>query len=178
MEPNINSGLAMDGDLTRQQLRDIGWFRDTTADKVADTVTAVTPNSGFAFIGEAANITWTNSGSFNRNITIELSTDGGVTYPTVIASNIVNTGSYTWTTPNSPTTNALIRSSRVRFRGAIGHVVSKLFDLVQADGSTRRDFRTSRRWLRPRHRPGIGDHDRFKWQGVTGIDEPVRLLPF
>lgn len=116
MEPAINTGLPLDLDLTRQQMRDIGWFRDTTSDQTADTITSVTPNGGGAVIGANRTITWVNNGGFNRNVRIELSTDGGATYPTVIASSVANTGSYSgWTVPNTPTTTARIRVREVDF---------------------------------------------------------------
>jgi hypothetical protein len=110
MEPFINTGLPLDLDLTRQQMRDIGWFRDTnTVDTTADAITSVAPNSGTVIIGNNAAITWTNVGSFNQNVTIELSTNGGATFPTTVAANIANTGSFNWTVPNLPTTQARIR---------------------------------------------------------------------
>lgn len=109
MEPSINTGLPLDLDFTRQLMRDIGWYRDTTSDQVADTVTNVTPNGGGAVIGNVRNITWSNSGGFNRNVRIELSTDGGTTFPTVIAASTANTGSFAWTVPNLPTATARIR---------------------------------------------------------------------
>lgn len=115
MEPAINVGLPIDLDLTRQQMRDIGWFRDTTSDQTADTITNVTPNGGGAVIGATRTITWVNTGSFNRNVRIELSTDGGTTFPTVIASSATNTGSFAWTVPNSPTTTARIRVREADF---------------------------------------------------------------
>lgn len=120
MEPSINSGLPIDGDLTRQLLRDVGWFRDTTSDTAPDTITNVTPNSGGALIGGITQITWSNGGGFNRNVTIELSSDGGASYPTVIASNIANTGSYNWTVPNNPTTTARIRVRETGFVAPLG----------------------------------------------------------
>jgi hypothetical protein len=109
MEPFINAGLSLDLDLTRQQMRDIGWYRDTTTDLAADTITNVMPNAGSVTGGTNANITWTNTGGFNRNVTLELSTDGGTSFPTSIASNIANTGSFIWTVPNTPTTQARVR---------------------------------------------------------------------
>ena len=116
MEPSINVGLPIDLDLTRQQMRDIGWFRDSTNDQTADTITNVTPNGGAAVIGQTRTISWANNGSFNRNVRIELSTDGGATFPTVIASSVANTGSYSgWTVPNSPTTTARIRVREADF---------------------------------------------------------------
>jgi len=42
------------------------------------------------------------------NVDILLSTDGGQTFPTVLASNVPNTGSYAVTVPNTPTTTARI----------------------------------------------------------------------
>lgn len=120
MEPSINSGLAIDGDLTRQLLRDIGWFRDTTSDTAADTITNVSPFGGIATVGGVRTINWTNNGSFNRNVTIELSTDGGATYPTVIASNIANAGTYAWTVPNTSTTTARIRVREYDFAAPSG----------------------------------------------------------
>lgn len=120
MEPNINLGLPLDLDLTRQLMRDIGWYRDTTADNVPDTITSVTPNSGTVVIGTNVMVTWINNGSFNRNVTIELSTDGGTTFPTTIASNVTNTGSFTWTVPNSPTGQARVRVREAGFAAPLG----------------------------------------------------------
>ncbi len=120
MEPSINSGLAIDGDLTRQLLRDIGWYRDTTADQATDTITGVSPTGGAVVIGLPQTIFWDNNGSFNRNVRIELSTDGGATYPTVIAANVANTGSFSWTVPNTPTATARIRVREFDFAEPAG----------------------------------------------------------
>lgn len=114
MEPNITVGLPLDMDLTRQQMRDIGWFRDTNADVIPDTITSVRPGNGNIQIGTNVNITWTNTGGFNRNVTIELSTNGGTTY-TAIATNVANTGSFSFTVPNSPTTQGRIRVREFNF---------------------------------------------------------------
>jgi Carboxypeptidase regulatory-like domain len=123
MEPSINVGLPIDLDLTRQQMRDIGWYRDTTADLVPDTIAAVSPNSSAVTIGQVHPISWTNSGGFLRNVRIELSTDGGVTFPTVIASSVGNSfagnfapsGTFNWNVPNTPTTQARIRVREADF---------------------------------------------------------------
>ncbi len=80
----------------------------------------MTPNSGAAVIGSVASITWTNGGSFNRNVKIELSTDGGATYPTVIAANAANTGTFAWTVPNMPTATARIRVREADFAAPSG----------------------------------------------------------
>lgn len=108
MEPNINVGIPLDLDLTKQQMRDIGWFRDTTTDGVRDTISSVTAPSNLT-IGQSATVSWTNTGGFNKNVTIDISTDGGTTYPTAIAANVANTGSYTFTVPTLTASSAKIR---------------------------------------------------------------------
>lgn len=120
MEPAINVGLPIDLDLTRQQMRDIGWYADAGPNTVADTIASVTPSSGVQIIGDVTNITWSNTGGFNRNVTIELSTDGGVTFPTTIAANTANTGSFAWTVPATPTTQGRIRVREVNFADPAG----------------------------------------------------------
>ena len=62
-------------------------------------------------------ITWTNPSGFSANVDILLSTDGGATYATTIASNVANTGSFVWTVPNSLTTTA-----RIEVRAHVGGV--------------------------------------------------------
>lgn len=114
MEPSINTGLPTTLDLTRELMRDIGWYRDTTADLVADTITNV-QTSNVIVIGTSATVQWTNNGGFNRNVTIELSTDGGATYPTTIASDVTNSGSYTFTAPSVITSQARIRVREAGF---------------------------------------------------------------
>jgi hypothetical protein len=119
MEPAINPGLPLTLDMTRQLMRDIGWFRDTTNDGVRDTITNVGPGSTVV-AGSNVVLTWLNSGGFNKNVTIELSTDGGATFPNAVATDIVNTGSFLWTVPNTPTTQARIRVREADFAAPAG----------------------------------------------------------
>ena len=109
MEPILTPGLPLDLDLTRQAMRDIGWFRDSNLDRVADIAANVLPNGGNVQWLTVQNITWTTTAGFNRNISIDLSVDGGMTYPVSIAQNISNLGFYPWTVPVLPTTQARIR---------------------------------------------------------------------
>ena len=109
MEPAINPNLPLTLDLTRQQMRDIGWFRDANNNGVADVITNVLPSGGTLSPGSNVSITWTNPPGFSRNMIIELSTDGGVTFPTTIAPNLVNTGTFNWTVNNIATTQGRIR---------------------------------------------------------------------
>ncbi|HMY72793.1 MAG TPA: putative Ig domain-containing protein, partial [Blastocatellia bacterium] len=120
MDPAITTGLPLDLDLTRQQMRDIGWYRDSTADLVPDTITNVVPGGGSVLPGSTVSITWTNNGGFNRNVTIELSTDGGSTFPTTIATNVANTGSFAWTVPNIATSTARVRVREHNFIAPLG----------------------------------------------------------
>jgi hypothetical protein len=119
MEPNITLGLPTSLDLTRQQMRDIGWFADSTADSVPDSISNVQPSGNGLVIGSNATITWANTGGFNRNVTVELSIDGGATF-TALATNIANTGSYSFTVPNAPTTQGRVRVREHNFVDPMG----------------------------------------------------------
>ncbi len=120
LEPIITPGLPLDLDLTRQLMRDLGWYRDTTADLTPDTITDVTPNSGSLTGGTNINLTWTNTGGFNRNVTIELSTNGGATFPTALATNVANSGARTVSLPNTPTAQARVRVREHNFVAPAG----------------------------------------------------------
>lgn len=109
MEPIIRRGVPLTLDLTRQQMRDIGWYRDSNADRVPDVIGNVVPSGGAVSAGAAQTISWSNGGGFARNVTIELSLDGGATYAITVASNIANTGSFAWTVPNTATAQARLR---------------------------------------------------------------------
>ena len=148
MEPNISDGLPLTLDLTRQQMRDIGWYRDTNADLIPDTIINIQPSGGTLVTGTNRLITWENTGGFNRNVTIELSLDGGTTY-SPIATNIVNTGSFNFTVPGTLTTQGRIRVREYDFVAPSGvssanftiatsaAVNRKLFDF---DGDNRADI--------------------------------------
>ncbi|MBL8182921.1 MAG: hypothetical protein JNL64_15085, partial [Blastocatellia bacterium] len=139
MEPSINLGLPLDLDLTKQQMRDIGWYRDTTADLVPDTIINVSPSGNTVLIGSTINITWTNTGGFNKNVTIELSTDGGSTFPTALATNFANTGTFSFVVPNTPTTTARIRVRESGFVAPSG-VSSANFSISNTVPTVRRPF--------------------------------------
>ena len=77
------------------------------------------PNGGESWVGGTArNITWdvagTNVAPINTaNVKISLSTDGGLTYPTVIIESTPNDGSETLNIPNTPSTTARIKIEAV-----------------------------------------------------------------
>lgn len=93
--------------------------RYTTEDMIVtfEDVTPFTVNSPNAVVNWAINstqtITWevgsTTNGTINcQNVNIKLSTDGGLTFPTTLASNTPNDGSQNVTIPNSLSTTCRI----------------------------------------------------------------------
>jgi hypothetical protein len=74
--------------------------------------------------GSSAQVTWVNGGGFAGNVTVELSTDGGVTYPTTLATNIANTGSLAFTVPSQPTIQGRIRVREYNFVSPVGTTAS------------------------------------------------------
>lgn len=74
------------------------------------TITLLSPDGGESFaVNSSQNITWNASGGAGPlTISIDLSTDGGASFSPV-TSGLSNTGSFAWTVPNLPTTQARIR---------------------------------------------------------------------
>jgi hypothetical protein len=140
MEPFINLNIPLTLDLTPHQLRDVGWYRDTNLDRTPDTITSVTPSGGSVTPTSAAVVSWNNGGGFNKNVTIDLSIDGGVTYPTRLATNITNSGSFTFTVPNSPTTQAKVRVREHDYAQPVGESASTFTIGNVAPGKTAFDF--------------------------------------
>lgn len=88
------------------------------------------PNGGESFVGGSTQtITWNNAGTnaspFNvANVRILLSTDGGLTYPTVVSASTANDGSEALSIPVVSTTTARIKVE------AIGNI---FFDISNAN---------------------------------------------
>jgi hypothetical protein len=106
-------------------------FVVTTAGSTPFTVT--TPNGGESYPGGSTQtITWNNAGTnaapFNvANVKISLSTDGGLTYPTVITNSTANDGSEALTIPAVPATT----TARIKIE-AVGSI---FFDISNANFS-------------------------------------------
>lgn len=129
MEPSINTGLPLDLDMTRQQMRDIGWYRDTdTSDTVKDSITDIAPTAA-VIKNRAMTVTWSNVGGFDQNVTVELSIDNGVTY-TILDSNIPNNGWYTFTAPDADVDQARVRVTEYNFTEPRG--VSNSFAILNS----------------------------------------------
>ena len=120
MEPAITAGLPLTLDLTRQQMRDIGWFRDANGDRIPDSISGIAAGGANLTPGTLTSVSWNNTSGFTQNVIVELSLDGGITYPTVIASNIPNTGSHVFTVPEVSTTKARIRIREFDFSSPVG----------------------------------------------------------
>jgi hypothetical protein len=98
--------MIMDAARTRRRIAAIAMVAlmampmATTAAK-AEKVSLTAPNGGETWMGHSAHdITWTPSttgGVFN----LTLSTDGGLTYPQVLAGALTGKAKYTWTVPNN-----------------------------------------------------------------------------
>jgi len=73
-------------------------------------VALTTPNGGEIWpAGSTQNISWTSSGV--SNVMLQVSTDGGGAWETIVTSNPANTGSYQWTLPLTATAGAIIQIS-------------------------------------------------------------------
>jgi beta-lactamase superfamily II metal-dependent hydrolase len=105
-------------------------FADTFAnsgtpagDTTPPAVTVSAPDGGEDWkAGSAHAITWTATDAVGvTSVDLAYSTDGGSTYPNVIAAGMANTGSYSWTVPNTPTGSARVR---VTARDAAGNTAA------------------------------------------------------
>ena len=80
---------------------------------VQPTITVSVPNGGEGWlIGSLQNIQWTSS-NVSGNVKIDLSTDGGSTFPTVLFASTANDGTEPWTVAGPATTAARVRISSV-----------------------------------------------------------------
>ena len=74
------------------------------------TVSVTSPNGGESWkAGSSPNITWTSSNI--TNVKLEYSADNGTSWTQIVASTAASSGTYSWTVPNTNTSQALIRVS-------------------------------------------------------------------
>lgn len=95
----------------------------TALDLTAPVVAVAAPNGGENWeAGSLQDIIWTATDNVGvASIDLTYSTDGGATWPGVIALAVPNTGSYSWTVPDVATASARIR---VTARDAAGNEAS------------------------------------------------------
>ena len=85
-------------------------FFTTTLPIFAQTITVTSPDGDEIWeVGSTQTITWTSTGTVGK-VKIEYSTDNGISWKNVKASTD-NTGSYSWTIPDDPSTNCLVKVS-------------------------------------------------------------------
>ncbi|MBI5838416.1 MAG: T9SS type A sorting domain-containing protein [Candidatus Eisenbacteria bacterium] len=86
-------------------------FAVNTSDTQAPVVTVTAPVGGESWaIGSSQNITWTATDNVGvTSVDLAYSSNGGATFPTVIASGIANSGSHAWTVAGLPTATARVR---------------------------------------------------------------------
>jgi hypothetical protein len=76
----------------------------------SDTITVTSPNGGESLVVDSTHeITWTSQGSIDY-VMIEYSIDNGFSWIRIAAST-VNSGSYNWTVPDTPSDECLVRIS-------------------------------------------------------------------
>jgi len=108
---------------------------DDTSDAVftiyepgTETITVTAPNGGESITGGSTyTITWTYTGNI-ANVALAYSTDNGANWTTI--DTVLNTGSYSWVTPNVSSTQCL-----VRVRHATNSLVSDQSNNVFSIGS-------------------------------------------
>ena len=101
-------GLVRISDAANASMNDIS--NSTFTIFPPQSVTVTSPNGGESWnVSSVHNITWTSSNIIN--IKIEYSTNNGSTWSTIVSSTAASTGIYSWTVPNTPTTQALVRIS-------------------------------------------------------------------
>ncbi|MBI4467706.1 MAG: choice-of-anchor D domain-containing protein, partial [Acidobacteria bacterium] len=84
-------------------------FDTSNANFTVSQITVSVPNGHEAWCrGSTHTILWSSVG-VSGNVRIELSTNGGSTYPTVITSSTANDGSYSWTIPSATPASNLCR---------------------------------------------------------------------
>ena len=80
-------------------------------DSINPTITNVLPSGGYVVTGSSHEIIWENRGDYNSRVRIELSSNGGVSYDSVVADDVENNGSFWWNVPDLTTTEAKVRIS-------------------------------------------------------------------
>ena len=82
----------------------------TTAAPPATSLTVTSPNGGESWSGGSSRaITWSSSGV--SNLKLEYTLNNGTSWTVIASSVAASTGSYTWTVPNTASTQARVRAS-------------------------------------------------------------------
>ncbi len=110
LENNYVYALAVSGTNLFAGTGVAGVWRRPLSELIGSSLSLTSPNGGENWqVGSVRNISWTSSGI--SNVKLEFTTDNGASWSTIIASTAASTGSYSWTIPNTPTTQAKVRIS-------------------------------------------------------------------
>jgi hypothetical protein len=105
------------------------------SDTQVPSVAVAAPNGAEQWIaGEHHDITWSATDNVGvTSVDIRLSTDGGLTYPTLIATGEANDGVYDWTAAGGPSDSCMVKVVAHDAAGNLGEDVSdELFQLLDA----------------------------------------------
>jgi len=93
-----------------------------TPDTQAPSVTVTSPVGGESWAaGSTHDLTWTATDNVTvASVDLALSTDGGATFPTSIATGIANSGTFSWNVPLAVTTQARVRVRAFDGSGNVG----------------------------------------------------------
>ncbi len=102
------------------------WVTRAAGDVTPPTVSITSPVGGESWkAGSSHAITWSASDNVGvTSIDLAWSTDGGATYPNSVATGLSNSGSYTWSVPNTPGTTNRIRVTAHDAAGNTGSAAS------------------------------------------------------
>ncbi len=127
--PTASARVRVSDVLNETVTKDVSNNNFTILQQSSPTITVLSPNGGENWgIGSAATIRWSSTGTI-ANVKIEYSTNAGVSY-SEITSSTSNTGSYSWTVPNSPTASARVRVSDVSNSSTIKDISNANFTIV------------------------------------------------
>lgn len=97
-------------------------------------ISLVAPGAGQALnAGGSFQILWSAGGTGLTVIRLTLSTDGGATFPTVIAASAYNGSQYYWTVPDLNSSQAVVKAEALGVSGTLATAQSQIFYIV---GST------------------------------------------
>ena len=117
----------------------IGTAATVSVDRSTPAVAVTSPNGGESWlVGSSHAITWTatdTEGIAATGITLEYSVNNGGSWLPV-ASGLANSGSFSWTVPNNPSTTALVRATAVDLHGNTANDASNATFTIQGTSTT------------------------------------------
>ena len=130
--PNLNLGNVLIRVMDfvsncKQDISDIAFGISTTAAPI--TVSSPNGTEQWTVCDTTKAITWTSNGSTSGAFDIELSTNSGSTWSSIVSNYTSNNGYYNWSVPNLPSSTCLIRV-KDHANGAIVDASNATFSIV------------------------------------------------